>query len=245
MHPLNPICPLHPIISPLENTHRFTHIKYSNALAWNLDMTGWIGRKTPRHSSPARVPCFPASRFQDTLQAERPESIAALGLHKQSESFPGIPRSCPQIFSTFVGFSTPKKHNIYPQGQITIYCFTFSIWMLIPFDNFSASQLRWCRWDVGCPGKRSTDGVSQVLALFVRLLHAQPGLHVTRIPIIPCHPDKFPQRIESGIIQHFDLAMTFINITPIWCLIQGIANRKWVRTLVIPGHCLNLPRRTI
>ena len=71
------------------------------------------------------------------------------------------------------------------------------------------------------------------------------GLHVTRIPIIPCHPDKFPQRIESGIIQHFDLAMTFINITPIWCLIQGIANRKWVRTLVIPGHCLNLPRRTI
>ena len=126
MHPLNPICPLHPIISPLENTHRFTHIKYSNALAWNLDMTGWIGRKTPRHSSPARVPCFPASRFQDTLQAERPESIAALGLHKQSESFPGIPRSCPQVFSTFVGFSTPKKHNMYPQGQITIYCFTFS-----------------------------------------------------------------------------------------------------------------------
>ena len=109
MHPLNPICPLHPIISPLENTHRFTHIKYSNALAWNLDMTGWIGRKTPRHSSPARVPCFPASRFQDTLQAERPESIAALGLHKQSESFPGIPRSCPQVFSTFVVFSLQKK----------------------------------------------------------------------------------------------------------------------------------------
>ena len=168
IHPFNPICPLHPIKSPVEETHRFTHIKRFQ-LKFRNDRLIW----QKKHASPfltssgSLLPCFKVSGYP----ASRAPRIDCSSWTSQPQwMFFWYSKIMSTSFFHLRCLFSPKKTR-----KPVIYCYIFSIWMLIPLDNFSASRLRWCRRDVGRLGKRSTDSVSQVLTLFVRLLSAQPG----------------------------------------------------------------------
>ena len=147
--------------------HTYQIFKCSRLKSWH-DRLNWQKNTSPfLTSSGSLLPCFKVSGYP----ASRAPRIDCSSWTSQPQwMFFWYSKIMSTSFFHLRCLFSPKKTR-----KPVIYCYIFSIWMLIPLDNFSASRLRWCRRDVGRLGKRSTDSVSQVLTLFVRLLSAQPG----------------------------------------------------------------------